>query len=404
MWEQWGIESLYALGRMFLNPLTYWAFLLVIIAGARRVKRERKHFGVKIHDLFSEVKGTFFFSLSFAIIISIVSITAGFVLSIEILIVLAAVAILFSLNGSFQSLSAAYTIGTTFVLFMLLPILPDAMFVPYFSNERLMDAQFLTLAILLSILLFAEGLLTLSANKAPTFPKLALSERGVWIGEQELKRLSFIPFLAFIPAGNDAGLAPFFPVFQFADESFYLTFVPMIIGVQYTARTQLMPELRRDIAKQKFILAFIVLALTIASYYYFIFALLSIIIAIIGNEWITYRNRIKHLHGKAVLAPCDEGVKVIGTIPGTKAEELEIFPGEIIAKVNDMKVTNSNEFYEALQQSGAFFKLDVIDLNQEVRFLKSAFYDEDHHGLGLLFPEAPFQEKQKARVEKLKAL
>ncbi len=61
-------------------------------------------------------------------------------------------------------------------------------------------------------------------------------------------------------------------------------------------------------------------------------------------------------------------------------------------------------FTKHCSKAAPFFKLDVIDLNQEVRFLKSAFYDEDHHGLGLLFPEAPFQEKQKARVEKLKAL
>lgn len=404
MMEIWGIELLYALGRMFLNPLLYWAILLLIIAGARRVKRERINFGVKVYESFSEISGTLLFSLLFSFIISIVSVLSGFVLSIEILIVLAIVSILLSINGSFQSLSAAYTLGFTFIIFMLLPLLPNDLLEPYFSTDRLMNIQYVTIAVLLSLFLYVESLLILLAKNKQIYPALSLSDRGVWIGEHQLKRMALIPFLVFIPAGNGTDIAPILPYFQIGNESFYLAFVPFILGTQFTARTEYMFKLKRKIAKQKLVLSLFVFIFAVLSYYYFIFALVAIIIAILGNEWITFRNRTKNIHGKAVLAPTDEGVKIIGTIPGSKADELEILPGEVITKVNDKKVSNSDEFYKALQQSGAFFKLDVVDKNGEVRFIKSAFYAEDHHDLGLLFPEAPYHEKQKERIEQLKAL
>lgn len=404
MWEQWGIEILYAIGKMFLNPLLYWAFLLLVIAGVRRIKSERRNFGVKIYHPFSEISGTFFFSLLFTLIISVISVLFGFVLSIEILVVLAIVTLLLSLNGSFQSLSAVYTLGITFIVFLLIPLLPSQLFAPYFSTEQLTDYQFISLTVLLSMFLFIEGFLILFAKNNHVFPKLTKSDRGVWVGEYELKRLAVIPFLAFLPAGNGADFIPLFPLFQFGNETFSLTVVPFIMGTQYTVRTDYMTSVKKKIAKQKLWLAFFVFILAVVSYYYLMLALLSVIVAIIGNEWITYRNRIHNIYGKSVFAPSNEGLKVIGTIPGSKAEDLEILPGEIIAKVNDIKVSNSDEFYKALKQSGAFFKLDVIDRNNEVRFIKSAFYDEDHHDLGLLFPEVPHQEKLKQRIEQLKAL
>lgn len=404
MMELWGFELLYAIGRMFLNPLLYWALLLILLAGARRVKKERVHFGVKVFEPFSEISNTLLISLIFGLMISVISLLAGFVLSIEILLVLAIVAIVLSINGSFQSLSAVYTLGLTFIILMLLPLLPNDLFAPYFSTERLMDEQFVTISFLISIFLIAEGVLILTAKKNHLFPSLKLSERGIWIGEQQLKRMAFIPFLVFIPGGDSQNIIPILPYFQHGNETYYLAFVPFVLGTQFMIRTQYGETVKSVIGKQKIWLAILVMSLSVLSYFYFIFALLPIIIAIIGNEWITYRNRTRNMYGKPILAPTDEGVKVVETLPNSKAEELEILPGEIITKVNDTKVVNSDEFYKALQQSGAFFKLDVVDKNGEVRFIKSAFYAEDHHDLGLLFPEAPYNEKQKLRIEKLKAL
>ena len=42
-------------------------------------------------------------------------------------------------------------------------------------------------------------------------------------------------------------------------------------------------------------------------------------------------------------------------------------------------------FYEALQQNRAHCKLEVLDVNGQIRFVQRALYEGDHHELGILF-------------------
>ena len=59
--------------------------------------------------------------------------------------------------------------------------------------------------------------------------------------------------------------------------------------------------------------------------------------------------------------------------------------GEVVTKVNGVKIHDEKGFYEALQKNGAHCKLEVLDVNGQVRFVQRALYEGDHHELGLLF-------------------
>lgn len=407
MIEQWGLQLLAALGRMFLNPLLYWALLVLLISGARRIKSDRINFGMKMYDYFNEVKQTFLFTLIFSVFISSLAILFGFVFTFEMLILLTIVTVLLSITGSFHLLSPAYTLGITFFAFMLLPLLPRDSYTflkPLESIEMLTKFQFVTFALLIGMLMLAEALLVLRAKPNHMYPSLTLGNRGVWFGQQQLKRLAIIPFVLFIPANETTNFSPFLPYFELGNSTYFLAVVPFLIGVQIMSRTDMIQSLQSKIGRQKLTLSIIVLMIAIVSYFYYALSIVAIIVAIIGSEWITYRNRMRNKHGTAVLAPANNGLKVLATLPGSRAEELEILPGEVISKVNGINITNSQQFYKALQQSGAFFKLDVIDMNDEVRFIQSAFFAEDHHELGLIFPEPPYRERHKERYEQLKQL
>ncbi len=76
---------------------------------------------------------------------------------------------------------------------------------------------------------------------------------------------------------------------------------------------------------------------------------------------------------------------VLGIIPNTPAEDLELKIGEIITKVNGIPVKNVSDFYEALQHNRAYVKLEIIGLNGEIRFDQRASYEGEHHELGILF-------------------
>ncbi|HZW68451.1 MAG TPA: PDZ domain-containing protein [Pseudogracilibacillus sp.] len=405
MVEHWGLQLLYAFGRMFLNPLLYWALILLMIAGARRLKRERTNFGVKIFDYFNEINGSFWFALLFGLLLSILTIVFGFVLGPEVIIVLAIVTILLSITGSFQFLSPAYTLGCTFFICLLLPILPlQSMTTLLQVGEPLSTKQFTIITILIGLFMIAESLLIYRAKMNHVYPAVTLGERGIWLGEQQLKRLAVIPFLMFIPANELTNVGPILPYFQLGEDAYYIVIVPFIMGAQILTRYGLAMDAKQLLAKQKLYLSLVVLGLGIASYFYSLLSFLAIVLALIGTEWIMYCNRLRNQYEAAYFGPVNEGVKVLGTIPKSRAAELEILPGEIITKVNGIKVADSQQFYKALQQSGAFFKLDVLDKNNEVRFIQSAFYAEDHHGLGILFSEAPFGERHKERYEQLSQL
>ena len=76
---------------------------------------------------------------------------------------------------------------------------------------------------------------------------------------------------------------------------------------------------------------------------------------------------------------------ILGILPSSPAEKLNLQVGEMIMKVNGFSVKTVTEFYQGLQKNRAFCKLEVIDLNGEIRFEQRALYEGEHHELGILF-------------------
>lgn len=404
MLQHWLIEIVYAIGRFFLNPLFYWVLLLLVITGLQRIKKERHDFGTKINELFTETKGTLPIALSFGITISLLAIVFGFTLTKDMVYLLAIVIILVSITGSFQFLSAGYTMGVTMILLILLPFLIERFALDLQFFTEISPIHFISLSILLGVFLIIEVFLIHTTSSKYTYPAIVQSKRGIWLGEQQFKRLGFIPFFAFIPAEQLTNIAPLFPFFQVGQNTYHLIFVPFVLGFQYYVQTVDINTLKRRLVKQKFILALIVFLFSLLSLYSFIFVFCSIATAIIGNEWIMYRHQLKERHERSLYTPLDEGLKVLGIIPKSRAEELGIVAGETIKKVNDQPIYNSEDFYVALQAKGAFFKLAILDLNNEIRFVQGALYDEDRLDLGLLFPEQPYVKRQEKRMENIKDL
>ncbi len=54
-------------------------------------------------------------------------------------------------------------------------------------------------------------------------------------------------------------------------------------------------------------------------------------------------------------------------------------------KANGREVNSQRDFYDALQQNSAFCKLEVLDLQGELRFAQSSIFQGDHYQIGCLF-------------------
>ena len=63
-------------------------------------------------------------------------------------------------------------------------------------------------------------------------------------------------------------------------------------------------------------------------------------------------------------------------------------PGELLTKVNGRMVYSRTELYEALQSNRAHCKLEIYDINDQIRLVQNALYEGDHHELGILAVES----------------
>lgn len=394
MLELWLMELLKGFGKLFLNPLFYWTLCLVLLTSYRRIKKERFYFGSKIFPFFSEIRKTWVISIIFSISISILSIVFGLIFTFEMVILLAFFSIILSITGSLSMLSASYTIGLTYILILILSFIPHGYISGlenYISLPSINIHYLTSLAILTAIFLLVEVILISKNKNEPTYPTIKKSPRGIWIGEHYLKKLAFIPFFTFIPTDVISGIAPIWPYIHYGEQSYSLICIPFILGYQYRFQGELPSRMVKNIAQSTLVICLMVMLFAIASLYYPVLSFVAILIAIIGKEYITYRHKLKDRQKTPYFTPLNKGLKVLAIMPDGPAERLGIAVGETILKVNGQLIENTNQFYEALQNSGAFFKLDILDVYGEIRFVTSAFFEQDHYELGITFPEKPYR-------------
>ncbi|WP_232225559.1 PDZ domain-containing protein [Oceanobacillus manasiensis] len=392
MVEAWLVELAKGVAKLLLNPLLYWFVIVLLLAGYRRVKRERQNFGTKIFDVFSEWRSTWLFSLVTGFVISVIMIGTGFVVSYPSLLLLSFIAILFSISGRFMFLSPVYTIGISFVLLLFVPTLLENQ---QWIREDIFDPiNLAAFPLLLGVLLIAEGLLLKRTNMKDTFPGLSLSNRGVWVGEHHLKKLAMIPFFLLLPSGLITPFADFWPYVSFGEQSYSIILFPFLLGVDYKVRGRYPKEAANKIAVPIILLGIGAAGLAVGGVFFSPLSLVAVVVTIFGKEYINYRHRNSERLRRCYFHPMNNGLKVLGVIPGTPADRLDIKVGENIMKVNGQKVNSIDSFYQSLQASGAYFKLDIEDLNGELRFVQGALYQGDHHELGLLFSDTPYRRKE----------
>lgn len=385
MGEAWGIEVLLAVAKIVLQPLFYWSFILVIYAGYRRIKKERKQFGIKVNDLFSEWSRTWILSIGFGLMITAIMLGVGVVFTYETMLVLSIITILLSIHGKLTWLSASYTVGLTYIVVLFAPLLlPYQNVIPthYFDHINLTS-----IALLVPLFLLAESILLRTMHGNESFVSIGKSARGARIGEHSLRKLSIIPFFVLIPSGLITPMASFWPTISIGAESYSLLLFPFILGFNHVVRSSLPQEGARYVGKWIALLGVVILAIVIGSIYVPLLSAVAILVAIIGREFILYKFRLHEKQSLPFFTERKDGIMVLTVIPGSRADQLGIVVGETIVKVNGKNIQSVSDFYYFLQESNAFFKLDVLDKFGEVRFIQSALYEGDHHELGIIFIE-----------------
>ncbi|MBY0123430.1 PDZ domain-containing protein [Bacillus sp. S/N-304-OC-R1] len=382
---EWLIEILKGTGKLFLNPVFYYLFFIVALLGVSRVKRERKNFHVRAENAYFELRQLLPLGIIIGLVLSLVSITAGLVVPLETIVFTAIFTLVWSITTRIRWMAPAYTLG--FAFFATIFAAEQQWQLPAFltSIKDSEETVFPSIAVLLALLLIGEGILIFKNGRKGSSPKLITSKRGQRVGIHEVKRLWMLPLFLLIP--GEALKAPFewWPVFTVGGSTYSIILVPFAIGFFQRMQGNLPAGAVKKIGKKVIWLGVFIALLSISGYWYPLASIVVVTIAIIGREMITLRQRIQEENLPFYFSKRNQGVMVLGIIPGSPASNMGLKVGELITKVNGLVVHDRTSFYEALLKNRAHCKLEVFDVNGQIRFAQRALYEGDHHELGILF-------------------
>ena len=124
-------------------------------------------------------------------------------------------------------------------------------------------------------------------------------------------------------------------------------------------------------------LGIIALAIAIAGMWWSIFSIAAVIIAILGRGWISYRHRVRENSATYYFTPQKKGAYGISHYSFFTSREIRAANGRDYYKCNGQITLNKDEFYKALQKNRAYCKLEVFDVNGEIRFVQGALFEGD---------------------------
>ena len=391
----WLVELLKGTGKLFLHPVLYYLVFLAGILGVMRVKRERKNFHIRAHDAYFELRQLFPTGILIGLVLSLLVVAAGVTVPFAAILLIAGFTLLWSLTTNVRWISPAYTIGAAF--FTLILIEENHWSFPIFSKtfQELSDKIYPSVVVVLGLLLIAEGMLIFRNGSYGTSPKLTKSKRGQNVGLHEVKRLWMVPLFLLIP-GNALHL-PFdwWPVFHLGADEYSLIFVPFAIGFHQQVKGMLPKVAIQLQGRRVIVLGVFVTLLSVAGYWFPLSSIVTAGLAVLGRELISLLTSMKDDNLPFYFSRKNKGLMIIGVIPDSPANKMQLQVGETISKANGVLVYDEKVFYEALQKNRAHCKLEVLDTNGEIRFVQRALYEGDHHELGILFvqDERKYDEK-----------
>ena len=310
----------------------------------------------------------------------------GLVIPIETIIFVGILTILWSLTTRVRMISPIYTVG--FAFFATLFFLSQKQSFPYIkSYTPEWDLAILpSIAVLLALLIVAEGIFISRNGSKGTSPKMIKSKRGLRVGVHEVKRVWMLPVFLLIP-GEALTISFRLVAFIFDWGSNLLHLACSICAWFSSTSSRFASRIKQSSSLVKRLLKFgvVLTCLSAVGYWVPLASILIVAIGIIGREALAMRQRLVEESLPFYFSQRNDGVKILGVIPESAAEKMGLKVGELITKVNGETATDEDSFYEALQKNAAHCKLEVLDHNDQIRLLQRALYEEDHHELGILF-------------------
>lgn len=370
-----------AMGKALLNPIIYWMMIVSLFISYKRVKEERKIFNQELFPLGYEYKGSIHITIFGSIIISIIMILFQVTFVSEIIFFLSIIIFVLSFIFGFKMLSAAYTLGFTFILFKILEFFGNTLIV----DGLITDHSFSSIALLIALFLFVEAYMYSKIKNHESFPEIIKSKRGSYLGIYKLQKISFIPFIVFIPTTMTSSASSIMPMIELNEQQFSIMLIPFFTAFHYIVSGQLPETTAKQLKRNHSLLALIVLLLALISYYLPGIAFFAVILAIIGKWLIDYLFFKYDRKKEYYFLELNEPLKIFAIVPHSPASKLGLQIGDTITKVNNQPVRTLKELNEQLEKVLYFPTFEVVTKKHEVVLIENDTYRGNYDDLGIIF-------------------
>ncbi|GIO33344.1 MULTISPECIES: PDZ domain-containing protein [Paenibacillus] len=381
-----------ALVQLLLQPFYYISILFVMLMYRRQVLLERKLFHVRLHSWGLQTWRTFIGGLLAGISVSLVIAFLGISLSQEAVVCIWIVAIILLLFRV-RYLCFAYSIGVLGVIQFVLGFFPG--FSPAGLAGTAVDTvrglDIPALLALVAVLHLAEALLVKLQGAGFANPLFMESKRGKLVGAYQMQAFWPIPLFLLIPAHTGGAVLPWTPLLGGDGWSagFSMAALPVVIGFSEMTQSMLPQAKAGKTFKRLLAYSIVLLGLSLLAAWWKPLAIVAAVVSILAHEGLLWYSRLEEQQNSPMFVHPQQGLKVLGVIPGSPAHELGIKAGETVVKINGIGIRSKEQMHAALRKNPAFCKLEVRNLQGESKFLQRAIYAGDHHQLGVILAPDP---------------
>ncbi|WP_111621553.1 PDZ domain-containing protein [Paenibacillus pabuli] len=372
-----------ALLQLFIQPFYYIAVILIALVYHRQLLQERKLFHVRLQSSITQTIRAVLGGIVIGVMVSIVSLFLGAHLTLSSLICIWA-ATLFLALFRIRYLCFAYAAGLLGVLQFGLNMASGWQPAGWIGSvtEALRALDMPALLVLAAVLHIGEALMVRMQGVSMASPLLFEGKRGKLVGGYQLQHFWPIPLLILVPVTGGAEL-PWTALIS-GGNGYMLVALPIMLGFGEVTQSMLPGKKVQISAKRLLLYGTGLLVLSLLAAWWSPLLVVAALAAFIGHEFLVWYSGFEEQNRSPLFVHPEHGLKVLGVIPDSPAEELGIEAGETLYKVNGVLVHSPEQLHRALRMNPAFCKLEVRNHQGESKFMQRAIYEGEHHQLGVL--------------------
>ncbi|TNJ63411.1 PDZ domain-containing protein [Paenibacillus hemerocallicola] len=382
-------KVLHALLQLAAQPFYYVGIVFVVLQYRRQIVLERQLFSTRLHSLLDTAWKTVLWGIVAGMAASLVMAFIGATVPLGVVVWLWVLSALLAIVRV-RFICLAYSVGLLGVLHFIVMAFPALADVDYVGRAiaPLQELPISSMLALVGLLHLLEAFFVGKQGADMAMPVFVEGKRGKVIGGYQLQQFWPVPLLLLVPiqAGSSSAGLPWTPLFGGDIWSAGWTFaaMPVMLGFAEMTTTRLPQVKAKRSARLLLVYAIAVMGLAAGAEWLPGFALIGSIAAMVLHEALFLWSRREETANPPFYVHDDQGLKILGILPGSPAKEMGLLAGEIIHKANGIKVRTKEELHEALRTNGAFCKLEVINTEGHSKFVKRALFAGEHHLLGVI--------------------